>query len=65
MIKGVRDLVGKLKLLSDIDIAMVDLLQDHGDRIAKLEEQNKRQQGLIDGHASKLFQIQELLGSKK
>ena len=65
MIKGLKDLVGKLKLLSDIDIAMADLLQDHASRIEKLEAQSKRQQGLIDGHATKLFQIQELLGQKR
>ena len=65
MLKGLKDLVGKLKLLSDIDMAMADLLQDHASRLEKLEAQCKRQQGLIDGHATKLFQIQALLGQKR
>lgn len=59
---GLRELVGRLKLLADIDIALVDLLQDHSDRIEALEALCKRQQGLIDGHAGKIFKIQELLG---
>lgn len=62
MIKGLRDLVGKLKLLSDIDIATVELLQDHDDRISKLEDQVKKHQGLIDGHSGRLFQIEQILG---
>lgn len=63
--KSLKELVGRLKLLADIDMAMVDLLEEQQNRIQKLEEQNKRQQGLIDGHAKKLFDIQNVMGEWK
>lgn len=61
--KGLKELVGKLKLLSDIDIAIADHLQNYGDRIASLETLCKRQQDLIDGHSATIFKLQEVLGS--
>lgn len=60
-----KSFVDRLKLLSDLDIAMVDKLQDLDDRLSKLEETHKKTRTLTDANCSRIGEIQLLLGSQR
>lgn len=60
-----KSFVDRLKLLSDLDIAMVDKLQDLDDRLSKLEESHDKTRKRADANGSRIGEIQILLGSRR
>lgn len=60
-----KSLVDRLKLLSDLDIAMVDKLQNLEDRLSKLEESHVKTRKLTDANGARIGEIHVLLGSRR
>ena len=60
-----KDFVGRLKLLCDIDTAMIDKLQDLDDRLATLEQSHEKTRKMSSANCSRLAEIQQLLGSRR
>lgn len=58
-----KDFVGRLKLLCDIDIAMIDKLQDLDDRLSKLEQSHDKTKEMSSANCRRLAEIQQVLGS--
>lgn len=60
-----KSFVDRLKLLSDLDIVMVDKLQDLDNRLSGLEESHQKTRKLTDANCSRIGEIQLLLGSQR
>ena len=60
-----KSFVDRLKLLCDLDVAMIDKLQDLDDRLSKLEEDHAKTRKLIDANGSRIGEIQLLLGDRR
>lgn len=60
-----KSFVERLKLLSDLDIAMVDKLQDLDDRLSGLEKSHEKLKKLTDGNCSRIGEIHLLLGARR
>lgn len=60
-----KDFVGRLKLLCDIDTAMIDKLQDLDDRLSTLEQSHDKIRKMSSANCSRLAEIQQLLGSQR
>lgn len=60
-----KDFVGRLKLLCDIDIAMIDKLQDLDDRLSKVEESHDKTKKMASANCTRLAEIHDLLGARR
>ena len=60
-----KGFVDRLKLLCDVDVAMVDKLQDLENRLSKLEESHDKVKKLTDGNCSRSGEIHLLLGARR
>lgn len=60
--KLLRELAGKLKLFCDLELAIVEKLEEHDQRLYKLEEDYKRMRGSTDSHAQSIHELRLILG---
>lgn len=60
-----KSFVDRLKLLSDLDVAMVDKLQDLDDRLSGLEKSHDKTRKLTDANGARIGEIQMLLGARR
>lgn len=60
----IKSFVDRLKLLCDLDVAMIDKLQDLDDRLSKLEQSHDKTRKLTDANGSRIGEIQLLLGER-
>lgn len=60
-----KDFVGRLKLLCDIDTAMIDKLQDLDDRLSSLEQSHDKTKKMASANCSRLAEIQNVLGARR
>lgn len=60
-----KGFVDRLKLLCDVDVAMVDKLQDLENRLSKLEVSHDKVKKLTDGNCSRIGEIHLLLGARR
>lgn len=60
--KQLRELVGKIKLFCDFEMAVVEKLDELETRVYKLEEDYKRHRGATDSHAQSIHELQLILG---
>lgn len=60
--KLLRELAGKLKLFSDLELAMCEKLEENDRRLYALEEEKKRLRAAVDSHAQKIYEMQMILG---
>lgn len=61
----IKSFVDRLKLLCDLDVAMVDKLQDLDNRLSKLEESHVKTRKLTDANGARIGEIHVLLGSRR
>lgn len=60
-----KSFVDRLKLLSDLDIAMVDKLQELDDRLSQLETSHEKNKKLTAANGARIGEIHLLLGSRR
>lgn len=60
-----KSFVDRLKLLADLDVAMIEKLQDLDDRLSGLEKSHEKTRKLTDANGSRIGEIQLLLGSQR
>lgn len=63
--EALHSFVARLKLLSDLDLAIVDKLQDLDDRLGSLEKSHDKNKKQVQGNSTRLAEIQLMLGSKR
>lgn len=56
-----KSFVERFKLLCDLDVALIDKLQDHEDRLSKLEQSHGKNKQLTTGNSQRIGEIQLLL----
>lgn len=60
-----KSFVDRLKLLSDLDVAMVDMLQELDNRLSSLEKSHDKTKKLTDANCARIGEIHLLLGAKR
>lgn len=57
-----KSFVERFKLLCDLDVALIDKLQDHEDRLSALEKSHEKNRQLTQGNSQRIGEITLLLG---
>lgn len=55
--KQLRELVAKIKLFCEFDIAVVDMLDDHDTRLKRLEDDYKLLKARSDGNSQRISEL--------
>lgn len=56
-----KSFIERFKLLCDLDVALIDKLQDHEDRLSKLEQSHDKNCKLTQGNSQRIGEITLLL----
>lgn len=59
---ALKSFVERFKLLCDLDVALIDKLQDHEDRLYALEKSHEKNCKLTQGNSQRIGEITLLLG---
>ena len=57
-----KSFIERFKLLCDLDVALIDKLQDHEDRLSALEKSHEKNRQLTQGNSQRIGEITLLLG---
>ena len=57
-----KSFIERFKLLCDLDVALIDKLQDHEDRLSALEKSHEKNKQLTTGNSQRIGEITLLLG---